>query len=97
MQGSRARILLIDDEQVILRALSRQLSDRHDVVCMLDAGMALAALANGESFDLILCDMQMPGSVAWISTGRLNITILRWPRGSSFSPPEQLPRMQAPC
>jgi CheY-like chemotaxis protein len=61
MEGSRARILLIDDEQVILHAISRLLSDRHDVVCMPDAGMALAALTNGESFDLILCDMQMPG------------------------------------
>lgn len=53
------RILLVDDEPHVRRALARVLRD-HDVVVM-DSGLrALEVLASGERFDGILCDLAMP-------------------------------------
>lgn len=54
-----ARILIIDDEEDLLRALRRLLRD-HEVVAELHARDALARLGSGQSFDLILCDVCMP-------------------------------------
>jgi CheY-like chemotaxis protein len=55
-----ARILCIDDEWIILRALSRLLSDEHQVITTLDARLALGMLDGGNAFDVILCDLHMP-------------------------------------
>ncbi len=52
------RILVIDDEPMIHRALKRLLR-RHDVVAALGVTTALAALADQPEFDLILCDLMM--------------------------------------
>jgi CheY-like chemotaxis protein len=57
----RARILILDDEAAITRALSRLLRARHDVEVANDARRALAMLEGGASFDLLLCDLEMPG------------------------------------
>jgi CheY-like chemotaxis protein len=67
---SLAHILCIDDERIIVRAITRLLSDRHDVVGVLDARAALAMLAKGERFDVILCDLAMPdvGGVDFVQT-----------------------------
>lgn len=56
----RARILVIDDEPLVLRALRRTLGREHDVVCEESARAALALVAGGEPFDLVLCDLMMP-------------------------------------
>jgi len=56
----RPRILLIDDEPAILRALKRQLRRRAQVVTYDDPRAGLRA-AISEPFDLILCDLNMPG------------------------------------
>ena len=58
--GRRGRILVVDDEQLVLRSVSRILSQEHDVVAMVSAADALALCAGGEKFDLILCDLMMP-------------------------------------
>ena len=58
--GRRGRILVVDDEQAVVRAVSRILSDEHDVVTVVTAREALALCARGETFDLILCDLMMP-------------------------------------
>jgi PAS domain S-box-containing protein len=58
--GRRGRILVIDDEELILRGVKRSLSDEHDVVTVAAAKEALALCARGETFDLILCDLMMP-------------------------------------
>jgi CheY-like chemotaxis protein len=55
-----ARILCIDDERIFLRALSRLLSDEHEVVATFDARVALGMVEDGEAFDVIFCDLQMP-------------------------------------
>lgn len=56
----RARILVIDDEPGIVRAVSRILSREHEVVELSDAREALRRLLAGDRFDLILCDLMMP-------------------------------------
>ncbi len=52
------RVLVVDDEPLILRALSRQLVG-HEVTVTEDADEAIA-LAADRPFDLILCDLIMP-------------------------------------
>jgi len=56
----RGKILMIDDEPVILSILSRALGASHDCVATTKATEALARLQAGEHFDLILCDLMMP-------------------------------------
>jgi len=56
----RGRILVIDDEIMVVRGVSRILSKSHDVVAMVAAKDALALCVSGETFDLILCDLMMP-------------------------------------
>ncbi len=54
----RGRILVVDDEEIVLRAIRRSLRP-HDVVCVLSAREALALLDAGQTFDLILSDLVM--------------------------------------
>lgn len=56
----RGRILLVDDEEMVIRVLTRILSQGNDVVSTLEAKEALALCERGEKFDLILCDLMMP-------------------------------------
>jgi PAS domain S-box-containing protein len=58
--NERGRILLIDDERHI-RDVLVQLLDAHDVVTVGDVPAALALLCRGDAFDVILCDVMMPG------------------------------------
>lgn len=57
--GAPLRILVIDDEAAALRALERALRE-HEVVTAAGGREALAMLAAGDDFDLILCDVMMP-------------------------------------
>lgn len=57
--NASARILIIDDEQLIGRAMKRALS-QHRVTVTTDGADALVVLAQ-QSFDLIFCDLMMPG------------------------------------
>jgi PAS domain S-box-containing protein len=55
------RILIIDDEVTLLRAMQHILEDDgHEVVCLERASAALSLLDQGESFDLIISDLMMP-------------------------------------
>jgi CheY-like chemotaxis protein len=56
----RGKILMIDDEPVILTILARALGESHDCATTTRASEALARLRAGEHFDLILCDLMMP-------------------------------------
>jgi CheY-like chemotaxis protein len=51
---------VVDDEPAIGRALSRLLSDEHDVVAVLSGREALEVLRKDDRFDVILCDLMMP-------------------------------------
>jgi CheY-like chemotaxis protein len=57
---ARSRVLVVDDERLITKALQRALSLDHDVTTLGDARQALLRLQRGERFDLILCDLMMP-------------------------------------
>jgi signal transduction histidine kinase len=57
----RARLLVIDDEAFIGKMLERVLGDAYTVEATTSSDAALARIAAGERFDLILCDMMMPG------------------------------------
>jgi PAS domain S-box-containing protein len=56
----RGRVLVVDDEVAIGGAMSRVLQREHTVVVEADAREALARLAK-EDFDVIFCDLMMPG------------------------------------
>lgn len=58
--GRRGRILVVDDEPIVLHIVTRVLSKEHEVVGLSTAAEALARCASGETFDLILCDLMMP-------------------------------------
>ena len=57
-----ARILVVDDENTIRLVLAKYLRTRGFDVSTAESGdAALEALANGGKFDLMLCDVRMPG------------------------------------
>lgn len=56
----QARVLVIDDEQMIGRTLKRALGKEHDVMVLESGAAALELLAKDRSFDLVLCDLMMP-------------------------------------
>jgi CheY-like chemotaxis protein len=56
----RARILAVDDQAPVLHVLQRMLRG-HDVVCVESAREALDRIEAGDTFDLILSDVMMPG------------------------------------
>jgi len=57
------RILLVDDEPLLLKSFARYLGGvcGHDVSCAGGGDEALAQLETGETVDLIFCDLTMPG------------------------------------
>lgn len=56
----RARILVIDDEESLLRALVRALGGDHDVIGCRDGREGMRRLLGPDAFDLVLCDVVMP-------------------------------------
>jgi PAS domain S-box-containing protein len=58
--GRRGRVLVVDDEPAIGAAIGRVLSSEHDIVTRTRAEDALDAIARGERFDAIVCDLMMP-------------------------------------
>jgi CheY-like chemotaxis protein len=54
------RVLVVDDEPLVLRAM-RRLLDSHVVATAQSGDQALECLARGDEFDVILCDLMMPG------------------------------------
>ena len=58
--GRRARVLVVDDEPLIVRALELQLGTSHDVETTTSARDALARIREGKRYDVILCDLMMP-------------------------------------
>jgi PAS domain S-box-containing protein len=57
--ASSMRVLVVDDEELVLRALSRTL-EGHDVVCVRSGREAIELLESEAPFDLVLCDVMMP-------------------------------------
>jgi PAS domain S-box-containing protein len=54
------RVLVVDDEPSVGKALRRMLGRHHHVEATTEAREALERLRQGERFDVILCDLMMP-------------------------------------
>jgi PAS domain S-box-containing protein len=55
-----SRILVIDDQAAVAKALKRLIGGTHDVHVFTDAREALRQVQNGERYDIILTDLMMP-------------------------------------
>ena len=61
MDQPRRRILVVDDDQKWGNVIVRVLAPEHEVVVLASAEEALGRIAAGERFDLVLCDLLLPG------------------------------------
>jgi CheY-like chemotaxis protein len=59
--ATRPRVLCVDDEPAVLDGLMRQLHGEFNVVGAVSGQEALAMLADGPSFPVLMSDMRMPG------------------------------------
>jgi PAS domain S-box-containing protein len=57
----RGRVLVVDDEPLVCRSIRRALARDHEVVELHDGRAAIERVAAGEHFDVVLCDVVMPG------------------------------------
>jgi len=60
-EARSGRILVVDDEPSFLRAVAGLLKEQHEVLALAEAREALALIERGERFDVVLCDVVMPG------------------------------------
>jgi CheY-like chemotaxis protein len=60
--GPRApvRVLVVDDDPLVIRAVARSLGQGFDVITSPSASEALDRIEAGERFDAVLCDLMMP-------------------------------------
>ncbi|HZU81554.1 MAG TPA: PAS domain S-box protein [Polyangiaceae bacterium] len=58
----RARILVVDDEPAIAHTLRELFREAHDVAVATSGHDALELLRSGATFDVIFCDLMMPGT-----------------------------------
>jgi signal transduction histidine kinase/CheY-like chemotaxis protein len=56
----RGKVLVIDDELMIIKALERLLVNEHEITTATTAGEARERILSGEQYDVILCDLMMP-------------------------------------
>jgi signal transduction histidine kinase/CheY-like chemotaxis protein len=59
--GPRGRVLVLDDEEQVGKSIRRVLHEDHEVVCARNVREALALLEAAGVFDVVLCDLMMPG------------------------------------
>lgn len=71
------RVLCVDDEPNILKAMTRTLHGRFEAVTALGAHAALQALEHDGPFDAVVTDMRMPG---FDGIQLLTEVAQRWPR-----------------
>ncbi len=58
----RPRILIVDDEPILLKALKRSLDRDHEVTCVEGGEIALGlVISSPTKFDAIVCDLRMAG------------------------------------
>jgi CheY-like chemotaxis protein len=62
MGENRWRVLVIDDDARLAKTMQRMLEDEYDVVVLAGAEEALARIAAGARFDLVLCDLMLPST-----------------------------------
>lgn len=68
---NRRKILLVEDEDLIRTLLSEAMADDgFDVVSAATSAEALDFLAGGHAFDLLLTDIQLPGTIDGLDIAR---------------------------
>ncbi len=73
---ARTRVLVVDDDAVVARALRRELQRDHDVTLATSGSEALALIEADRGFDVVLLDVMMPGMMG----GDLHAEVSRrWP------------------
>jgi signal transduction histidine kinase/CheY-like chemotaxis protein len=88
----RGRVLVIDDEPMMARAVQRLLDAEHDVVITSDPLGAVEQVRAGARFDVILCDLMMPTmsgmevyeAIARVETGQARRMVFM--TGGAFTP-----------
>lgn len=59
--SARARVLIVDDEPLLLRTFNRMLRRNHEVLLAEGGLEAITILSDQPDFDVIICDLMMPG------------------------------------
>lgn len=59
--SARPRVLVVDDDVIVLRALTRGLARYAEVVALDSGEAALRFLREDAAFDLVLCDVNLRG------------------------------------
>lgn len=77
----RKKILVIDDEEILIKTFARLLDKLNYEVLVASRAEDALAMAEEEDFDLILCDIRMPGK-----NGVETIRELRAQRGKGEIP-----------
>ncbi|HMF41939.1 MAG TPA: response regulator, partial [Polyangia bacterium] len=86
------RLLIVDDEPMILGALRRAFSVDYHVTSVGDGRRALERIRSGERYDVILCDLMMPeitGMDLYAELGRIapdQIDKVVFVTGGAFTP-----------
>jgi CheY-like chemotaxis protein len=70
--GSSKRLLFIDDERILLDALVRALDSYYTIDTVTSAKAALGLFENGREYDLVVCDLMMPGMTGMDLFERMN-------------------------
>jgi len=60
-EGGRARLLVVEDDRELLASLERSLRGTYEVEVAPGGAEALERVTRGERFDVIVCDLMMPG------------------------------------
>jgi CheY-like chemotaxis protein len=61
VRPSRPRVLIVDDDPAVGRSFARVLAAEAEVDVAGSSAEALDRIERGESFDLVVCDVMMPG------------------------------------
>jgi CheY-like chemotaxis protein len=80
-KGRKARILVIDDEELVRSVLSRTLAQVDHQVTLAEDGEKGMQLFKKEKFDMVLTDLGMPGMSGWEVCRRVKKMSPRTPVG----------------
>lgn len=104
----RGSVMIVDDDTMFANSLGRLLSREHDVAISRDGNEAYERLRAGERFDVIVCDLMMPGmggidlygkvfQLAAAQAERMIFLTARTPEGLTFLTGITNPYFEKPC
>lgn len=99
----RASILIVDDEPTVAGSLAAALADEHDVTTCTCVAHARDALDKNSNYDVILCDVVMPGEGGPVLLAHLRATQpelaerFAFMTGGASLPIAEKLRSEAPC